>query len=130
MHPFSPSVSVIVCVASDHRWESLCLTVRSLHRQNRPASEVIVVVDNNLSLLQRARAAFPGLNVIPNTDVPGMSGARHCGLQAARGRLIAFVEGDAVASPEWLSDLVSVYHQPRAGAAYPQGGFTAYQKIS
>jgi glycosyltransferase involved in cell wall biosynthesis len=118
-------------VASEQRWESLCLAVRSVHRQSRPASEIILVIDNNISLLQRAKAAFPGVRVIPNSDLPGMAGARLCGLQAARGRLIAFVEGDVVASPDWLSDLVSVYNGPRrGGAAYPQGGFTAYQKIS
>jgi hypothetical protein len=63
--------------------------------------------------------------------VRGMAGARHCGLRAARGRLIAFVEGTAVASPNWLSELVTVYNTPRmAGAHYPLSGATAYQKIS
>lgn len=107
------------------------MTVRSVHRQTRPASEIILVIDNNLALLQRARAAFPGLRVIPNSDIPGMAGARHCGLQAASGRLIAFVEGEAIASPEWLSELVSVYAAPPGKAdSYPRAVTPAFQKIS
>src|SRR5687768_485298 len=99
MKPPTPSVSVIICATAEQSWESLCLTVRSVHRQSRPPSEIILVIDNNRPLLQRAMNAFPGMRVMPNSDVRGMAGARHCGLRAARGRLIAFVEGAAVASP-------------------------------
>lgn len=116
MNSLPPSLSVIVCATAKQSWDSFTATLGSIQKQSVPATELIVVVDHNLPLLERAAAAYPHLKIIPNNDVRGMSGSRHTGLQTARGRVIAFLEGDEIAQPNWLTDLVSVYN-----AAYTTG---------
>ena len=112
MNPLTPSLSVIVCATAKQTWDSLSATVNSVQRQSLPATEILIVVDHNPLLFDRATAFYPHLKVIPNTDVRGRAGARHTGLEAARGRIIAFLEGDEVARPNWLTDLISVYKVP------------------
>lgn len=132
MNPLSPSLSVIVCATAKQTWESLCASVSSVQRQSLPATEILIVVDHNPLLLDRAKAYYPHLKVISNTDVRGMSGARHTGLEVARGRVIAFLEGEEIARPTWLTDLVSVYTAPyRADGGRPSvTEMVAQRKVS
>ncbi len=117
MNPLSPALSVIVCATARQTWESLSATIGSVQRQSVPATELIIVVDDNPPLLSRATAVYPHLKIIPNTDVRGMSGARHCGVQAAHGNVLAFLEGVETARPNWLNELVSVYNAPYSGGS-------------
>jgi hypothetical protein len=71
----------------------------------------IVVVDNNpncaaaetVAMLARA---IPALRYVSQTR-RGISHARNAGVQAARGRLIAFVDDDEMPRPDWLGQLVA-----------------------
>jgi GT2 family glycosyltransferase len=108
----TPSISVVVCAYSDVRWNDLVEAVASLQRQHRQPAEIIVVVDHNPALLEQARAQFPGVTVIENTGPRGLSGARNSGLAVAGSDVIAFMDEDATADPEWLEELAAAYADP------------------
>ena len=105
MHAALPSVSVVVSTYDESRWQHLVACVESLRRQTAPAAQVIVVVDHNPALLARAGAAFPFAEVIENGGPRGLAGARNAGIAASRGEVIAFIDDDARAEPDWLAEL-------------------------
>ena len=76
------------------------------HRPER----VILVVDHNDRLRERAQAEFGGrVDVIPNASRKGLSGARNTGVGAADEEVVAFLDDDAVPYPGWLESLISAY---------------------
>ncbi len=99
-------VSVIICSYSIERWHDLCDAVRSVQAQVFKPREIIIVVDHNPQLLARAAKEFPDLFVMPNREARGLSGGRNTGIAASSGSLLAFLDDDAVADPEWLAALV------------------------
>ncbi len=61
-------VSVMICTYTEKRWPYLVAAVASIQRQTTPPHEIIVVVDHNASLLERARAEIPCIAVVGNKD--------------------------------------------------------------
>lgn len=107
------SISVVVCTHSTDRWELLCEAVGSLESQTRSPDEILVVVDHNDALLERATKQFPDLKVVANAaPVRGPGGARNTGMELADGSVIAFLDDDAVAEPTWLEELMSPFADP------------------
>lgn len=102
-----PEVSVVVATYNQKRWSDLVACLAALKRQTRQASEVIVVVDHNPSLLGRTRRAFPWARVFANRRPRGLSGARNTGVEVARSEIVAFVDDDAVPAPDWLEQLLA-----------------------
>ena len=102
-------ISVIICAYTGDRWDDLVASVESVRCQTLPPGEVIVVVDHNPRLLRRAQEHLQGVVVVENTDVRGLRGARNSGIAAARGEIMAFLDDDAVAVPDWLLFLCAGY---------------------
>lgn len=96
------SIAVIICAYTEERWNDLVAAVNSVQQQLLQPEEIIIVVDHNASLIQRVRKQLPGVIVVENTEVPGLSGARNSGIAAVSSRIIAFLDDDAVAAPDWL----------------------------
>jgi glycosyltransferase involved in cell wall biosynthesis len=105
-------ISVILCAYSNERWHDLVAAVQSVQGQHLKAAEIVVVIDHNPALLERARAELLGVKVVENMGRRGLSGARNSGVTAARGAVIAFLDDDAVAAPDWLDRLAAGYTQP------------------
>src|SRR5438067_9370590 len=112
MAPNNPAISVVICAYSADRWPDLLAAVASVQRQTVPPHEIIVVVDHNPELLTLARARLAGVAVLENREQPGLSGSRNSGVAAAQGAIIAFLDDDAVAAPEWLARLTAAYNTP------------------
>ena len=98
-------VSVVICACSDERFEMLRQAIASVQRQATHAREVIVVIDHNPELLARARATFPSIQVLANSERSGLPGARNTGARVAQSDLVAFLDDDAVAAPDWIGSL-------------------------
>jgi hypothetical protein len=107
-----PSVSVVIAAYSSGRWTQLRDAVASAGAQDRPALETIVVVDHNPKLLGRARRELTGAVVIPNAGQRGASGARNTGVARSRGEVVAFLDDDAHATPEWLAAMIGHFADP------------------
>jgi hypothetical protein len=108
----SYDVSVVICAYTRQRWNDLVAAVESVQQQTLSPREIIVVVDHNPDLLQRVRDQIPGVMVVENTEAIGLRGARNKGIALARGEVIAFLDDDAVAIPDWLAFLCEGYADP------------------
>ena len=106
------SVSVVICSYALERWGDLVDAVRSVEGQTAPPLEVIVCVDHNDLMLARVRTQLPRVVAIANGEARGLSGARNSGLAVARGDVVAFLDDDAYAEPDWLERLVAPYSDP------------------
>jgi hypothetical protein len=69
-------------------------------------------VDHNPTLLERVHTELPYVNAVANQEAKGLSGARNCGIAAATGTVIAFLDDDGVAAPDWLEHLLPAYANP------------------
>jgi glycosyltransferase involved in cell wall biosynthesis len=109
------NVSVIIAAFADERWPSTMAAIQSARSQSAPPFEVIVCIDHNADLLEKARAYAverPGLVVVDNTHARGVSGARNCGASRARGSVLVFLDDDAEAASDWLATLCRGYVDP------------------
>jgi glycosyltransferase involved in cell wall biosynthesis len=99
------NISVIICAYTEARWDDLVAAVESVQRQSLPPREIIVVVDYNPNLLERVRMSLRGVVVVENHEQQGLSGARNAGIAVSEGDVIAFLDDDAIAAPDWLACL-------------------------
>ena len=123
-------VSVIICAYTEERWSKLVEAVRSVDRQTVSPAETVVVIDHNAALFQHCRESLPGfapgtrVRVVPNRGRRGLSGARNSGIAAARHGIVAFLDDDARAAPDWLERLLCGYGDPEVvgvgGQVVPQ----------
>jgi glycosyltransferase involved in cell wall biosynthesis len=97
--------SVVICAYTEARWDALVEAVQSVQRQTLPAHEILVVIDHNPALFERAERQISGAKVLANHQARGLSGARNTGIAAARGDIIAFMDEDALADEQWLWQL-------------------------
>ncbi|MFG3039034.1 glycosyltransferase family 2 protein [Streptomyces sp. NPDC048330] len=107
-----PSVTVVVCAYTLDRWDDIRAAIGSLHAQRHPVDEIVLVVDHCPELHARATAAFDGIRILTNTGRRGLSGARNTGVQAARCEVVAFLDDDAAAEPDWSARLLAHYTGP------------------
>ncbi|GAA4794115.1 glycosyltransferase family 2 protein [Streptomyces sanyensis] len=109
----SPTFSVVVCAYTLDRWDDVRAAVASLRRQSRPVDEILLVVDHCPELYERAAAGLPGeVRVLASHERRGLSGARNTGVAAARGEVVAFLDDDATADPDWHARLAAGYGDP------------------
>jgi glucosyl-dolichyl phosphate glucuronosyltransferase len=113
--------SVVICVYTEDRWDQIRAVVESLRVQSLPCAEILIVVDYNHALYERLVAAMPDVKVVENTDAKGLSGARNTGAALAKGEIIAFIDDDATAHPDWLKFFNEGFANP---AVVGVGGMT------
>jgi glycosyltransferase involved in cell wall biosynthesis len=88
------------------------LAVDSLKHQTVLPKEIILVIDHNPALYDRACREIAGVQVVENHFARGLSGARNTGISHARGAILVFIDEDAMAEPAWLERLLRVYSDP------------------
>lgn len=112
------SVTVVVCVRAELTWASLLRAVESLRAQRLIPDQCVVVIDHNEQLFRRAQVSLPSdVEVLANEGPTGLTGARNTGLLAARGDVVAFLDGGAEADPGWLAELLAQYEEPNVAGA-------------
>ena len=103
------NASVVICAHTMDRWTELQEAVRSVRDQSHPPHELLVVVDHNPALLQRARSEGLDARIVDNDETRGLGGARNAGLKRATGGIVAYLDDDAVAPRDWLRLLLDPY---------------------
>jgi O-antigen biosynthesis protein len=99
------NVSVVILTYAAARLPLLTEAIASVRSQRASAAEVVVVVDGNRELHDEVVGRFPGVTTVLHSEPRGTSGARNTGIRASSGDLIAFLDDDAVADPDWLAQL-------------------------
>jgi glucosyl-dolichyl phosphate glucuronosyltransferase len=108
---------VVICTYTLARWELLARSVESVLAQQVAPRQLIIVVDHNDELLARCRQEWgasrtgsPGeIVVIANQFAGRLGSARNTALLHARADIVAFLDDDAEAEPNWLERLLAVY---------------------
>lgn len=106
-HP-KPLISVIVCTYNRDQLLDKCL--KSLVNQTASQrSYQVLVVDNN-STDDTACLIHQYINRCPNFFLAtesriGLSRARNCGWKKAQGKYIAYIDDDAIAAPDWITQI-------------------------
>lgn len=107
----APQISAIIC--THNRAQYLGKAIDSLLQQDFPAPYEVIVVDNASSDSTRTvveARSHPHLHYVyePTT---GLSVARNTGASTAQSPLLAYLDDDAIASPQWLRTLYAAYQQ-------------------
>lgn len=114
----TPAVSIII--PTFRRPERAVEAARSALAQACSAPFEVVLVDNDPSgsALALLRAmSDPRISVVHEPRA-GVANARNAGLRAATGDLIAFLDDDEIAPPDWLADLLRVQLDHTADAVF------------
>jgi GT2 family glycosyltransferase len=104
-----PTVSVVI--ATYARPTALRRALTSLVEQSQPADEVIVAAwdQDTETVSALAQQAFVRQILVPQNTVTAKENA---GISAATGEIVAFMDDDAVAHPDWLEKLRAHYSHP------------------
>jgi glycosyltransferase involved in cell wall biosynthesis len=97
------AASIIIPCFSEDRWAILAETIRHAVDQKFQDFELVLAVDHNSRLAARLRVAYPAVQVVENGFDRGVSGNRNSGALAARGQVLAFLDDDCFAAPDWLA---------------------------
>jgi len=100
------TTTIVIPTHSEERWTSLVRTLASARSQTHEPAEIIVVVDHNPALYRRIRRDLAGVTVLENAYAQGVSGNRNTGAFQAKTPLIAFLDDDTSADPNWLARLI------------------------
>ncbi len=104
--------SVIICAYTLDRWDDLVAAIASVRDQTSPPLETILVIDRSEDLLARAQQSISDVTIVANAHRGGLSGGRQTGADLARGEILAFLDDDAIADPDWLEELERPYADP------------------
>ena len=110
-------VSVVVCTYSMDRYGPFSECVESVLAQTYDPLEVVLVVDGNQRVFERVSESFgdeENVRLHCNDENQGISYSRTKGAELASGEIVAFIDDDATAKPDWIQRLVDVYEETEA----------------
>lgn len=103
------TMSVVICAYTMDRWDDTLAAVASVQEQTVAPHEIVLVVDHNRALYERFRVALPDVIVVENRKQRGLSGGKDTGVEVTSGDVVAFLDDDAVAHPDWLKHFRAGY---------------------
>lgn len=110
-------ISVVVCTHNNSDLLAKALASLSRQRLDKRLYEVIVVDNNSNDQTRQIVESYPEFRYVFE-DKLGLSHARNTGIDKARGDIVAFIDDDAEAEPDWVAALLRVYDTvPDAWAA-------------
>ncbi|MEQ4487504.1 MAG: glycosyltransferase [Dehalococcoides mccartyi] len=114
-----PFISVVVSAYSMERYTDLLSLIDSLKSQAYTNFEVILVIEKSSQLfsnLNRCLSQHPysrNFKLFFNDGLPGLASARNLGVEKSQGEIIAFIDDDAAASPEWLDCIARCFREDK-----------------
>lgn len=105
------SLTVVICTRD--RPDTLRKTLHSLAGQSDSAFDVVVVDNSPNGEVARALHNYEGLTMrCCHEPAPGLSHARNRGLGEVRSELVAWIDDDEVADPDWIARLKEGFASP------------------
>ncbi|WP_144903874.1 glucosyl-dolichyl phosphate glucuronosyltransferase [Halobellus captivus] len=112
--------SVVICAYDPDLYDDLSEAIESVREQTYESVEAVVVIDGSDELYERVRNDYEDRRDVVlhcNDSNVGLSRSRNAGIERSSGDVIAFLDDDAVASPDWIAELVDTYERRDAIAA-------------
>ena len=136
--PPAPTISVVIPHYNQLDALDLCLT--SLERQSlaRDRFEIIVVDNTSPTGIAPVRAVVQDRAQLREESAKGAGPARNCGVAAARGEILAFIDADCIASRQWLAeglkgldrfDIVGGRVDVSVGNEHDMSGAEAFERV-
>lgn len=103
-------ISIVVPIFNEEKTIVRCLN--SLQNQSFPKEnyEIIVVDSSKDTTPKIIRKNFPNIRLIHLSEQTYPGGARNIGIKNAKGKIIAFTDGDCIADKDWLKNIYE-YHK-------------------
>ena len=141
-HTKSPSVRISVIIPHLNQPEGLRECLASIVSQSLPSDlfEVIVVDNGSRMMPDDIVATFAGVRLL-NEMRPGPGLARNAGALQAKGEILAFLDADCRAHPDWLASIWTAFAQAAPGEIFggdvqiwrdrdkPVTGVEAYESV-
>jgi GT2 family glycosyltransferase len=104
--PSTLRLSVVICTHNGAQTLRECLEAAlALHY---PDFEVIVVCDGCTDDSAQIASQYEVVRVIETPHL-GLAAARNAGMEAATGEIVAYIDDDAIADPDWLTHLAASF---------------------
>jgi len=100
--------------------EYLARTIEGLISQTHPFDEILVIDDGSRDNSAEIASRYPQVTLIRHPFNKGLAAARNTAMRAARNDLVASVDADVVAAPNWIATLLPHMADPKVAGA---GGF-------
>ena len=105
----------VVCRSNVHH--GAVRAVESVLEQAYEPMEVVVVIDGNREVFECTENRFGDrdrVHIYCNDENRGISYSRTRGAELATGEVVAFIDDDSVAEPDWIAEHVRVYEETDA----------------
>lgn len=104
-------VSVVLCTYDPALFSHFRAAADSVFANSHPA-ELVVVVDGNPALGDQVHETYgthDDVTIYENDENVGLLESRNTGAEIASDDVVAFLDDDARADPEWIARLVAAY---------------------
>jgi glycosyltransferase involved in cell wall biosynthesis len=113
-------VSVVLCAHTVDRYDAVTDAAESVLAQTHDDVKLVFVSDGSPDVYGRFNADLVDREAVVThlgEENRGLLAARNRGAELATGDVVAFIDDDAVADPEWIDHLVAAYRDHDAIAA-------------
>jgi cellulose synthase/poly-beta-1,6-N-acetylglucosamine synthase-like glycosyltransferase len=100
--------------------EYLAATIEGLLSQTHPFDEVLVVDDGSKDNSAEIASRYPQVTLVRHPQNKGLAAARNTAFRSVRNELVASVDADVIADPNWIATLLPHMDDPKVAGA---GGF-------
>jgi len=114
------NVSIIISTYSQNRLVDIQRCLASLEKQTIQPAEVLLVLDPNEELVNFYLKKVPKSVKVVVSRGFGLSHARNTGVKEASGKIVAFIDDDALADPRWLENSLTNFESEQVVGV---GGF-------
>ena len=109
-----PQVSLYIPCYNAERY--LARTLEGALRQTYPLDEILVIDDGSRDHTREIAARYP-VRILSHERNRGLAAARNTGFRSARNELVASLDADCVAEPDWLEKLLPHLDDPKVAGA-------------
>ena len=91
-------------------------TIEGALRQTYPLDEILVIDDGSRDRTREIASRYP-VRIVSHDRNRGLAAARNTGFRSARNELVASLDADCVAEPDWLEKLLPHLEDPKVAGA-------------
>ncbi len=106
-----PDISIVIPYLNQPEFLGNCLASLAAQKDMPENVEIIVVDNGSRELPTETCAPYPNVR-IASEATPGPGPARNAGIGLAKSSLLAFIDADCIADPNWISAVIDAFRDP------------------